>query len=442
MVGNDGARPRGPRTSTPGRLLLWIALPILGVLACGLLLTTSIGGLRDNIGVVGTQAEPQVVAASRLSFDLASMDGQAADILLVGDAAGLSETRSGAYQRFESDQADADKQLELVGSGIEQVPNGPATYLAIETGLSQYTQYVSFAMYIADQAHGQKSGQPPSAALQAYDHASALLNTDGTGAQAQAEQLFIGEQEAESRPSDDGSATIWHLQLGCALLIAFIVVTLVLVQRRLSRVFRRMVNPLLALTTITTLIFGVLLFSALGAAKSSYDALNLNGPTSVVTLWNTRATTADMNASESRWLLDAGNPSAQPTSTPAAEQQKFTSDDQSVMSTQPSGNVATEFSTYTADDTHLRSLINGGSTSLDAQISEAVAYKTATSDAAYATYDADLAQVIGVEQQAFAVSTAHGENGLVSWLWLPWLWMAATIALILLGSAPRLREYR
>jgi putative exporter of polyketide antibiotics len=35
-----------------------------------------------------------------------------------------------------------------------------------------------------------------------------------------------------------------------------------------------------------------------------------------------------------------------------------------------------------------------------------------------------------------------GENGLVTWLWLPWLWMLATIALIVFGFAPRLREYR
>jgi hypothetical protein len=442
VPGINGVSWKNLKPSTPGRLLAWIAVPVLGVLACGLLLATSVGGVRGGLGQIGTQQEPQVVAASRLAFDLESMDGHVADILLIGNAAGLGESQSDAYQKFENYQSDADTQLELLGSGINAIPYGPATYVSIENQLSQYTQYAAYAMYIDVQAHGQKAGQPPAAALQAYDHAATLMNESGSGILAQAQVLYTAEQLAESAPINAGSGTIWHLQLACGLLLAFIVIRLLIAQRRLSRAFRRTVNPLLALTTVGALIFGVLLFSALGDAKSAYGAQDLTGPGSVATLWQARATAADMHAAESRWLLQAGNPTAQRATATAAEQQTFATGQKWITSVPIlSGDVMPELNTYLDDDAQLtNSLLNGGTS--DARLLAAVGYDTGPSDAAYAKFDAGLTQIIGVDQQAFAAATVKGENGLVTWLWLPWLWMLATIALIVFGFAPRLREYR
>jgi hypothetical protein len=263
------------------------------------------------------------------------------------------------------------------------------------------------------------------------------MNTAGTGALAQADQLLAAERLAEAAPGNDGSATILYLKIACGLLIAFIVVTLVLAQARLGRVFRRVVNPLLVLATVISVVFGVLLFSALGTAKSSYDALDLNGPTPVATLWQDRDLAADMNASQSRWLLAAG----QQSSAMDTEQQKFSADE-SMMTTPPPESVAAEFSAYLADDAHLRSLISAGGASQAVRMRAAVAYETTTSEPVYTLFDTNLAQVIGADQQVFVVGTERGANNLVTWLWLPWLWMAALIALILLGFVPRLREYR
>ena len=442
MPGINGVRWKNLKPGTPGRLLAWIAVPVLGVLACGLLLATSIGGARGNLGLVGTQEEPEVVAASRLAFDLESMDGQVADILLIENANGLGESQSGAYQKFENYQSDADTQLELLGSGINTIPDGPTTYVSIENQLSQYTQYTAYAMYIDVQAHGQKAGQPPAAALQAYDHASTLMNEESNGILAQAQFLYTAEQLAESAPMNAGVGTIWHLQLACGLLLAFIVIRLLIAQRRLSRAFRRTVNPLLALATVGALIFGVLLFSALGAAKSAYDAQDLTGPGSVATLWQARATAADMHAAESRWLLQAGNPSAQRTTAMTTEQQIFTTG-QTWITAVPilSGDVMPDLNAYLDDDMQLTKTLMGNGAS-DTHTPVAVAYTVGPSDAAYAKFDASLSQEIGADQQDFAAATAKGENGLVTWLWLPWLWMVAMIALIVLGFAPRLREYR
>lgn len=442
MFGISGVRWKDLKPGTPGRILLWIIVPILVVLACGLLVTSSIGDVRGGIGTVGTQEEPEVVSASRLTFDLAAMDRNAADVLLIGDSTGLAETRTAAYQKFESDLSDANSQLELLGSAINTIPDGPATFVAIENQLSQYTQYVSYAMYIDNETRNQKPGEPPSAALQAYTDGSILMNKAENGILAQSQFLVTAEQLVAEQPVSSGRSDITRLQVLSGILIALIVIRLLVTQRRMSRLFRRTVNPLLVLATVTAVIFGVLFYSALDAARSAYDAQDLNGPTSVAALWQARATSADLYASESRWLLDAGDPSAQRTTAMNAEEQKFTSEAQSVSApTMPPGNVSNLFVTYLDDDKHLRSLLDGTG-SFDIQMQEAVAYDTSASAAAYAKYDADFALATSVEQQAFAIATEQGENSLATWMWLPWLWMAGTIALIVLGFAPRLREYR
>jgi hypothetical protein len=433
VPGINGVRWKNFTPGTPSRLLGWIAVPVLGVLACGLLLVASIGALRGDLGVVGVAEEPAAVSASRLAFDLQAMDGHVADLLLIGDATGLSETRSDAYQKFESAQADANAQLELIGSGIDTIQDGPAAYLAIENQLSQYTQYVAYAMYIDDQLHGQHAGEPPAAATQAYEHASSLMNQGSTGILAQADLLEAAEQGSEFLPVTADLGTIDRLRWECGLLIAFTVISLLIVQRKLSRAFRRTVNPLLALATVVVLIFGVLLFSALGAAKSAFDGQDLSGPNSVATLWQARAMAAQMHASMSRWLIEGGDP---------GEQQIFTSGQKWITSVPELPEKAVgELNSYLATDQTLQGLVQGGGT-YESFKSVQVAYVVGNSETAYAAFDADLAQEVGVDQQAFAVSTARGENGLVTWLWLPWLWMVAAIALIFLGFAPRLREYR
>ena len=441
VPGIKGTRWTDLRPGTPGRLLGWIAVPVLGVLACGLLLAVSIGGLRGDLGLVGAREEPQVVASSRLAFDLESMDGHVADLLLIGDASGLSENRADAYQRFESDQSDADTQLELLGSGIDTIPDGPATYVSIENQLSQYTQYVSYAMYIDDQTHGQPVGQPPAAALQAYEHGSTLMNAATTGILAQAQYLYTAEQLAESAPVDSGSGTIGHLQVACGVLLALLVLRLLWTQRKLSRAFRRTMSPLLALTTVVAVIFGVLLFSALDGARTAYAAQDLSGSNSVATLWQARATAADMHAAESRWVLQAGSSAAQRSSAMNAEQQTFTAGQTWITAIPDVHTLSGPLNSYLATDRTLGSLVPGAGTTA-AYLRGLVDYDTGPAAAAYADFDAGLGRLIAADQQAFAAATAKGQSGLVTWLWLPWLWMAVTIGLIVFAFAPRLREYR
>ncbi|MBR7828116.1 hypothetical protein KDK95_17495 [Actinospica sp. MGRD01-02] len=444
MPGIIGERFGNLKPGTPGRLLTWIAVPVLAVLACGLLLAASVGGLRGTLGVVGAQEEPEVVAASRLTYDLDSMDGHVADVLLLGGAAGLGESQTGAYRNFEKDRSDADIQLELLGSGIDTIPDGPSTFVSIEDQLAQYTQYVSYALYVDLETHNTTAaaGGPPAGVVQAYEHASTLMNQDTTGILAQAQFLYNAEQLAESAPVNGGLDTIWHLQLACGLLIAFIVLRLVVAQRRLSRAFRRTVNPLLALTTVTSLIFGVLLFTALAGAKTAYDAQNLTGPGSVSTLWQARATAANMHAAESRWVLQAESGGGRPTAAMSTEQDAFTSGAKWIKAIpQLPANASGELNSYLATERTLTSMVPGPGT-VGAWTRALAAYDTGDSATAYAAFDTDLAKVIDTDQQAFSSATAKGENGLVAWLWLPWFWMAATIALIALGFAPRLREYR
>jgi hypothetical protein len=272
QLGAPKAHDRDARRvlSTPARMMTWMALPIVCILACWGVLAGDLGGLRDGFQTIGAQSGPNVEASGHLYYDLADMDGQVANILLIGDKTGLSETRDQAFKAYQSDQADADDQLELIGSGIDAIQGGASAYIAIENGLSRYALDVDQAMYIDGQLHGQQPAVPPAVALAEYQQATALMHAPGTGVLPEAHALLVADQNTVDATAGSSFGTIGQLRIWGVVLILLVLLVLLAVQRNLARTFKRRVNPLLALGTILTLIFGVLLLSALGSAHDSY----------------------------------------------------------------------------------------------------------------------------------------------------------------------------
>jgi hypothetical protein len=483
--------PAQPKLSTPARMMTWIVVSALCILACWAVLAANIGGLRDGFGTIGTQSGPNVEAAANLYYDLADMDGQAANVLLIGDETNLDETSSGAYKAYEKDQADANVQLEAIGSGINAIPGASTLFVSIENGLSQYSQDVSQAMYIDAQDHGQSAAQPPAAALAEYQAATALMHDTATGVLGQAQSLINKDQGTVNDTYNSAFDTIGQLRLWGTLLGLLMLIVLVVVQRKLARTFKRRVNPLLALSTVFTLIFGILLLSALGTAHSNYVVQKADAFDSVIALWQEQAVSADMNASESRWLLDFAGTSDQSAAGVADEQKLFDAEAQQVAgrATQSEsgadyahdlGSVAssvtdgetitstglsvgylptelsnvtfpgeqaaaasafTAYATYIQDDVQLRlDAQAGGPRSVS--LAAAVNFDTGQSNQDFTKYVSAVNATLQINVTAFNAATTAGQNGLGPWLWMPVVWALLMAGLIVLGFLPRLREYR
>jgi hypothetical protein len=482
----------GPRLRTTNRMLIWTAVLIAGILGLWAVPAVSIGAVRDGFADIGNRSGPSVVAGAHLYDDLADMDGLAATMLMLGDGTASGETRPGAYQAYENDQADANRQLEVLGSGIDAIPGGPAAYLAVQNGLSQYSQNISQAIYIDEQARTQVPGAPPADALARYQAGTDLMHKGDSGILAETQSLITADQGTVDAAYYGAFGTIGQLRIWGIALALLLVIALIVVQRKLGSQFKRRINPPLALATVLTVIFSVLMFSALAAAHDSYVTQKADAFDSVVALWESRATVTDMNASESRWLLDSTSPTTASRVDVATELSLFDNEEQQVAAepgvsasgTQYSANLdaaaksfmgesdsdsvqspeveftagylGTElanisftgeqaaaddafqaYDLYIDDDAHFRGLV-----APVGQAGPAVTYLTGTFAHDFAAYTADVDAATEINQQQFAAATERGADGLGPWLWMPAGWALLTVALVLLGFLPRLREYR
>lgn len=474
-----------------------MALPAVCVLALWAVLAANLGAVRAGFGAIGTGSGPNVEACGRLYYDLADMDGRAADLLLIGDGSTPTESRATESAALRQDQADANTQLEIVGSGIDGIPQGAAEFVALENGLSQYSQDISQALYIDGRDHGQIAGQPPAAALAAYQAGTAVLHRAKTGVLAEAEALLKGDQSTLDAKYSGVLGTIGQLRLWGISLTLLVIAALIGVQGRLRHAFKRRINPLMMLATLLTAVFGVLLWSGLDTAQDTYAEQKSQALDSVIALWQDQAVSADMNASESRWLLDIAGTASNSTAdqiASTAEQAQFYADAEQVAAEAhevsdwqygvdlqqaakslydapngPAGSftggyLGTEmanitfvgeqqdadaafkaYAQYIADDEKFRGLADApGSTGAPGApaVAAAAAFDTGQVEHDFTGYLTAVNDAFSINQYAFTQATAHGTAALRIWLPLPAIWALLTLAAIALGFAPRLHEYR
>jgi len=72
----------GSRWTTPRQLTALDTITVLLSVELGLLLSTTVAGVRAGFDVIGQQAAPQVQVSTDLYFALADLDAQAANVLL------------------------------------------------------------------------------------------------------------------------------------------------------------------------------------------------------------------------------------------------------------------------------------------------------------------------------------------------------------------------
>jgi hypothetical protein len=474
-----------------------MALPIVCALAAWLVMAGDFGSLSSGFGTIGTQAGPNVEASARLYYDLADLDGQVANMLLVGDADNLGETSASAYAAYQADLADANVSLEQIGSGVDAIPNGPTDFVSIENDLSQYQHDVADAMYIDGQAHGRNPAQPPAAALADYQQASALMHQNGTGVLALSLSLVDADHGTVDAAYGSALGGIGQLRIWGIVVLALALLALCYIQRRLALHFKRRVNPALALATLLTFVLGVSMVLRLNTVHQDYVTQKSAAFDSVIALWQEKAESAEMNAAESRWLLDLGTSgyATGDADTAASEEQDFYNQEQAILGVAADPPVETDsssqavylstlaatlgnfgldgseslgaentgelydelenvtfagededavatlqtYAVYIKDDSILRAEADGSAAD---GLATAVAFDTGQSNADFEKYIGALEETLNVNASAFVSATADGQGALGPWQWLPAVWAALVAVLVLLGFAPRLREYR
>lgn len=302
-----------PRT-TPTRLRAGLAAVV--VLCCCLAgaVAALSAGLEGDFQAVGQRAAPEVDATTDLYHSLNDMDAQVANVLLVGGDIALAADRSRDLATYASDRATADADLQSAAelpqpAGPVQPPGTTADSTAAQRelrsildGIGQYEALAAEAI-MTDRQAARTAGHAPAAALAYYRQAADLMRTGilpqvialTTSNAANLDSAYRSGRSA----ADTGVAAA--LGTGIALVAA-----LAALQFYLALRFRRMVNPALAAATLFALVMTGYAAGTFGGEAERLRAAKQDAFDSVLALSQASAVSYDVNADESRYLIDPG----------------------------------------------------------------------------------------------------------------------------------------
>ncbi|MFD8781100.1 hypothetical protein [Kitasatospora sp. NPDC059599] len=292
--------------TTPRLVRGLTALSLATLLGLGATATVVLAGARDGTDAIGHRAAPQATRAADLYFALSDMDAQAADLLLVGADPDYTTLRKQTLDTYEQRRAQADDDLQQAARAAADDPAGQRAVRLVLDRLGSYEALVARAQLLEDQA-GAPAGQPSPAALEAYRQATDLLRQQLLPA---ADRVTVANDASVERVYQQqrdalGSGWWWLLAVGLVTLSA-----LLGLQRALALRFRRVVNPALAAVTLLTGVALVIGLNLTGRAEDHLVTAKSNAYDSVAALSRARAVAFDMNADESRYLIDPARAAA------------------------------------------------------------------------------------------------------------------------------------
>ena len=277
-----------PQTLWAGLYVIW-ALDVLLLVAA----VTGARVHRDAMKVVGRDTVPSIVSAQHIKTALADMDADLANELLGEPGEMHSEAK--AYERR---RVEAAKALIAAARNITYDEAGQKPIEAIQVGMGTYEAKVQRARDLHDRAD--------KAYLDAYRDAARVMDNDLLPQADELDRVNHKELEkAYSAQSGRSLATIVFMLLAGAALLA----VLVAMQKFLTQRTRRILNPLLILTTMVTLGFMLYTFDVLGSERHDLKVAKEDAFTSIHALWRARAVAYAANTDESRYLLDVAHAS-------------------------------------------------------------------------------------------------------------------------------------
>ena len=480
--------PLAPR-ATPN--ILRAATAALGVLAviAAVVLTSAAAGARSEISTVGGTDAPSVRATDDFLFRLQDMDAQLVNALLVNGDTQVHVPRSTSEQLYETDRKAADGDLQNATVALAGNQTALDQLHAVSDGFGQYQAQAARTLADDEREGGTTAGTAPASEFIDYQVGHNLLfgSDDRGGLMKAATDLEQASKDAigTSASSADRSLNFLIVQyVGFGVLL---VGGLVVLQVYVFRRFKRMVNPALAGATMAALVLLIGGAAGTAVAASDFHTAKSDAFDSVLALSEANATSAGINADESRWLLAHDNPvqrgeyeqsffqgENEIANVPGGsdipgyagvvdqEAQIRTVDTLSQTAMTPNSSFGEEFhnvtfsgedsaalkafyayNTYIQDDGKLRTMPLDTAAGLKAAIDFDTNADTAgSSDRAFNDYTKMLADLININESHFESSMPAAENGIGTWTWLPYVLAVLLIGLTVLGLRPRLTEYR
>ena len=225
------------RHTTPGRLQLIVAVLLVVGLLTGLVAGLTAYSAGSGTDDLGNRSQPLLVEAETIYSALADADTTAAQAFLTGGLEPVALT-----DRYDADLVRATAALTSAARRTPDSGTAADAVQALSSGVPQYAALVATAR--ADNRQGLPVGA-------SYLSAASALNRDTLLPQADA--LFRAAQTDVNSGYGNARSVIWVTVLGLLLVALF--VTLIRVQRHLSRTTHRTFNlPLVAATAVAAVL--------------------------------------------------------------------------------------------------------------------------------------------------------------------------------------------
>ncbi|HEV2635021.1 MAG TPA: hypothetical protein VGX23_07725 [Actinocrinis sp.] len=437
----NGTANRGERAqrSTPRRLRVGatVAAALVGALLAVVVATFTIA---QNAATTVSSRAATASSASDLYFALSDLDAEASRQVLLGDGTsgngvdyGSSALTALAQYNTRNQQADAD-----LGQLSDSSASGQVNQLAHE--ITTYRQFAAQSISL-DQDTGALAGQSSPSAQGYYSIASTLMKSTVLPQAANLRDSTAAQlaTAASNAHRDAMIGAVASGVLGLAALLALLVL-----HRRISRWFRRSVNPgVLLAAVLVAVLAGAAADSLAGLSRDTSDAGTSFAGYLAVT--RARAAAYDADAAVTRYLLaptaitgdpllggGTGNPVAQALTSADAPITALSAGDDAI-----GGRWKTVSS---ADLPKITRAAAGGDVDTALALDTGIARGQDAFDFYY--FDSSLLDLSNTRLAAFTGANSDSQNELADWGWLPWALAGAALVAIAAGVRPRLSEFR
>lgn len=449
------ARQRAAWWTTPGQLKFALGLIWALALLCCVAVLVAVREHRRGMQTIGRDAAPSIIAAQSIKANLADMQSQSANQLLLKPSNNAEFVKLYDQRRKEATEGILAAAGNITYGDAERVP-----LRTLLNALGEYEAAVAQALVL----HERKD----SGFLQKQREADRLMQgtlLPAAAALDQANRAALDQGYTEQQRSS------WLTLAGVLATGGMLLASLIAVQWFLTRRTRRLLNPGLLAATAVAAGFLVYTATALRAEVSALKVAKQDAFESIHVLWQARAVANEANGEESRWLLDRAQAESY--------EKAFFAKSARIVKLPPGvspatllaeleqGRVPTGFEGYLAIE--LRNITFAGERdaalealkqyfryfALDARIrqlendglhAEAVrfclSYQPGDSNWASGQFDAALGRVIDINQKAFDEAVARGFQALAGFEATAPVTTLGIALLSLFGLRPRIAEYR
>lgn len=395
--------------TTPGRLVLTSIVVIVGVAAFGILATGAEQSRERAVRSARTDTEPLLLHAVQLYTDLSDANATVATGLL--GAGGLEPPAARA--RYFDD-------LRVATSALTALTRGANTARARSAVATIADQLPVYAAYVEAARANSRQGFPIGAAY--LRQAAALMSTTMLPA---AEHLYAAE--AFRLGDDYRTGTSSAPLVALAIAIAVAVLALLLAQRHLARVSRRIFNLPMLIATVALVAVSVWALLGLTGEQNDLATAQHRGSDSVESLSAANVLLSRAQGDLSLTLVNRGNDTTDPKDFAAVKHVLTTGD--------LAPGLAPGFASYWAAAEHLQRIEGQGqlATAIDeapgvAGISQGLSRR--------------LTDQIGTAQARFTHSASSAASALDGLAFAIPLIAVLAAVLALLGLRQRINEYR